>query len=142
MESILSMETGRRCPKLLSGFIGEFPMFQQALALVFAGAKHEVTDSFAGIFAFVEYELHLFGDGHLDVMQAGETESGARGADAFSNFAAQAIKDFGKVAAMAQCLADGPVAAERAGAGEDKIAGAGEAGKSFAAAAAGSRRVE
>ena len=104
---------------------------------VFAGTEHEVFDGFAGIFAFVEDELHLFGDGHFDVVDAGQAEGGARGEDAFSNFAAEGGEDLREFAALAERLADGAVAAERAGAGEHQVASAGEAGEGFAAAAAG-----
>ena len=70
-------------------------------------------------------------------MLAGEAEGGAGGEDAFSDFAAQAQEDFGEFAALAEFLAYGAVAGERAGAGEDEVACAGEAGEGFAAAAAG-----
>ena len=105
--------------------------------LVFAGAEHEGFDGFAGVFAFVEDQLHLLGDGHFDVVLAGEAEGGAGGRDAFGDFAAEAGEDFREFAALAQRLSDGAVAAERAGAGEDQVADAGEAGEGFAAASAG-----
>ena len=70
-------------------------------------------------------------------MQAGEAEGSAGGKNAFGYFAAQALKNFWQVAALAQCLTDSPIAAERAGAGEHQVAYAGEAGESFAAASAG-----
>ena len=69
--------------------------------LVFAGAEHEVLDGFAGVFAFVEDQLHLLGDGHFDAVAAGEAESGAGGEDAFSDFAAEAFEDFRELAALA-----------------------------------------
>jgi hypothetical protein len=46
--------------------------------LVFAGAEHEGADGFAGVFAFVEDELHLSGDGHFDVVFPGHAESSVR----------------------------------------------------------------
>ena len=44
----------------------------ERLLLVFAGAQHEVADGFAGVFAFVEDQFHLLGDGHFDFSLAGE----------------------------------------------------------------------
>ncbi len=107
------------------------------LVLVLPGAEHQVLDGFAGVFAFVEDELHLLGDGHFDVVLAGEAEGGAGGEDAFCDFAAQAFENLGEIAALAERLTDSPVAAERAGAGEDQVAYAGEAGEGFTAAPAG-----
>ena len=54
---------------------------------LFAGAKHEGADSFAGVFSFVEDEFHLLGDGHLNAVLAGEAKSGAGGKYAFSHLA-------------------------------------------------------
>ena len=71
------------------------------LLFVFAGAEHEVLDGFAGVFALVEDELHLLGDGHLDVVAAGESEGGAGGEDAFRHFAAEALENIGEGAALA-----------------------------------------
>ena len=107
------------------------------LVLVLAGAEHEGFDGFAGVFAFVEDELHLLGDGHFDRVTAGEAEGGTGGEDAFSYFAAEAGQHFREVAALAERFPDGAVAGERAGAGEHQVADAGEAGEGFAAAAAG-----
>src|ERR1035438_9564685 len=88
------------------------------LLLVFAGAEHQVFDGFAGVFAFFEDELHLFGDGHFDFALAGEAEGGTGGAYTFSNFAAEAIEDFGETAALAEGLTDSPVSAQGSRAGE------------------------
>ena len=104
---------------------------------VFAGAEHEVLNRFAGVFALVEDELHLLGDGHFDVVAAGESEGGAGGEDAFSDLAAEAFKNLREAVALTERLTDCPVAGERAGAGEDEIADAGKASKRFAAASAG-----
>jgi hypothetical protein len=68
---------------------------------VFSGAEHEVLDGFAGVFALVEDELHLLGDGHFDIVPAGEAKSGAGGKDTFSNFAAERGKDLRELAALA-----------------------------------------
>ena len=68
---------------------------------------------------------------------AGEAESGVRGHHAFSNLAAERGENLRQFAAVAELFPDGPVAAERAGAGEHQIAHAGEAGEGFAARAAG-----
>jgi hypothetical protein len=68
---------------------------------VFAGAEHEVLDGFAGVFAFVEDQFHLLGDGHLDAVLVGEAEGGAGGQHAFSNFTAEGGEDFGEFAALA-----------------------------------------
>jgi hypothetical protein len=65
----------------------------QALCVRVAGAEHEVADGFAGVFAFVEDQLHLLGDGHFDAVLAGEAERGAGGEHAFSHFAAERIQD-------------------------------------------------
>jgi hypothetical protein len=105
--------------------------------LVLAGAEHEVLDGFSWVFALVEDQLHLLGDGHLDAAAAGEAEGGTGGEDAFSDFAAETFQNFRELAALAQRLADGAVAAERAGAGEDQVADTGETGESFTAASAG-----
>ena len=69
--------------------------------LVLAGAEHEGLDGFAGVFAFVEDELHLLGDGHFNRVTAGEAEGGAGGEDAFSDFSAEAFENFREVAALA-----------------------------------------
>ena len=57
--------------------------------------------------------------------------------NAFGNLATERIEDLGKFTALAKRLADGAIAAQRAGAGEHQIAHPGEAGESFAARAAG-----
>ena len=72
--------------------------------LVSAGAEHEGFDGFAGVFAFVEDQFHLLGDGHFDAVLAGQAEGGAGGEDAFGDFAAEAGEDFGEFAALAQFL--------------------------------------
>ena len=84
----------------------------QSLVLLPPRPQHEVFDGFAGVFAFVEDQLHLLGDGHFDPVQAGQAEHGARGEDAFSDLAAQAVEDLREVAALTQRLTDRPVAAE------------------------------
>ncbi len=58
-----------------------------------------------------EDQFHLLGDGHLDVVLAGQAEGGARGEDAFGDFAAEAFENFRQLAALAECLANGAVAA-------------------------------
>jgi hypothetical protein len=79
----------------------------------------------------------LLGDGHFYGVKTGETESGAGGLNAFSNFAAQGCEDFREFAALAESFAYGAVAGEGAGAGEDQVADAGEASEGFAAGSAG-----
>ena len=44
------------------------------LVFFFARSEHEGFDSFSWILAFVEDQLHLLGDGHLDFVLAGEAE--------------------------------------------------------------------
>ena len=102
-----------------------------------AGAEHELADGFAGIFSFIEDQFHLFGDRHFDAMAAGEAERGARGEDTFSDFSTEALKDFRELAALSEGFTDGAVTAEGAGAGENEVADAGEAGESVTLAAAG-----
>ena len=65
----------------------------------------------AGPLPSFEDQFHLLGDGHLDAVLAGEAESGAGGEHAFGDFAAEAFEDLGELAALAQRLADGAVAA-------------------------------
>ena len=96
-----------------------------------------MSDSFAGVFALVEDELHLLRDGHFDVVAAGESEGGAGGEYAFGDFASEALKNFREAVALTECLTDCPVARERAGAGENEVADTGEAGEGFATATAG-----
>ena len=96
--------------------------------LVFAGAEHQFLDRFPGVFAFVEDQLHLLGDGHFDLVTACEAEGGAGGEHAFSDFAAEALQNLRELAAFTQSLPNSAVAAEGAGAGEDQVAGAAEAG--------------
>ena len=103
---------------------------------VLAGAEHEFSDGFAGILAVVEDQFHLLGDGHFDVVLAGEAEGGAGGADTFSDFAAEALEDLRQLAAFSERFSDGAITTERAGAGEHEVSDAGEAGESFALAAA------
>ena len=81
--------------------------------LVFAGPEHQVADGFAGVFAFVEDQLHLLGDGHFDAVLAGEAEGGAGGEHAFGDFAAQALQDL-----QAAC-GPGPVPGRRCGCGSE-----------------------
>ena len=90
-----------------------------------------------GGFVLVEDGGHLLGDGHFDAVARGEAERGGGGADAFGDLAVEAGEDVGELAALAELDADGAVAREAAGAGEDEVADAGEAGQGFAAAAAG-----
>ena len=85
----------------------------------------------------VEDGVHLLGDGHFYAVARGELERGAGGADAFGDLAVHAGEDVGELAAAAELDADGAVAGEGAGAGEDEIAEAGETGESLAVAAAG-----
>ena len=75
-------------------------MPQFRLVFVFAGAKHEILDGFTRVLAVVEDQLHLLRDGHFNVMSSGEAESGAGGEYAFSNFTAQALKDFREAATL------------------------------------------
>ena len=63
-----------------SGFMsGQKPMHRIALfccqrceggflEFVFAGAQHQIADGFARVFAFVQDQLHLLGDGHFDAL--------------------------------------------------------------------------
>ena len=85
-----------------------------------------------------EDQFHLLGDGHFDAVLAGEAESGARGAARLQPLCRRAqARISGSLRPWPSCLADGAVAAERAGAGEHQVADAGEAGEGFAARAAG-----
>src|ERR1035441_1338489 len=60
----------------------------RSLVLVFAGAKHEFFNRFAGVLAFVENHFHLLGDGHLNAVLAGQSESSARSQHSFRRTAA------------------------------------------------------
>ena len=62
--------------------------------------QHEVFDGFAGVFAFVQDQLHLLGDGHFDAVFAGEAESGVRGHHAFGNLAAERGENLMQLAAL------------------------------------------
>ncbi len=104
---------------------------------VAAGAGHQLADGFFGGFVVVEDGVDLLGDGHLDAVAGGEAEGGGGAGYAFGYFAVQALEDVGELAAAAQFDADGAVAGEGAGAGEDKVAEAGEAGEGLAVASAG-----
>ena len=92
------------------------------LALVLAPAwpKHEFADGFARIFPLLEDQFHLLGDGHFDVVFAGEAQCGAGGQHTFSHLSAQALKDLRQLAPLAQRLADSAVAGEGSGAGQHR----------------------
>src|SRR5882757_5806373 len=104
---------------------------------VAAGAGHEFADGFFRALVVVKDGVHLFSDGHFDPVACGEAECGGGAADAFGHFAVEAGDDVGQLAAASELDADGAVAREGAGAGEDEVADAGEAGKGLAAASAG-----
>src|ERR1035437_10657914 len=109
----------------------------RSLVLVFAGAKNEFFSRCVGVLAFVENHFHLLGDGHLNAVLAGQSESSARSQHSFRNFAAQSGKDLRQFAADSEFVAHGAVAAQGTGAGEYQVADAGKSGKRFAAASAG-----
>jgi len=104
-----------------------------SLNLFFAGAQHQLFDGFARIFALIQDQFHLLGDGHFNAVLPGESKCGARGKNTLRNFAAQTVKNLSQLAALAQSLADGAVAGERSGAGKNQIADAGESGEGFTA---------
>ena len=66
-----------------------------------------------------------------------QSESGGSGTDALGDFAFEAGEDLLEPPALAEFHADGAVARQRTGAGEDEIAQAGQSGKSLFSAAAG-----
>ncbi len=113
------------------------PRLLRFFLFVAAGAGHELADGFFGALVVVEDGVHLFGDGHLDAVAGGEAERGGGAADAFGYLAVETGENFGELAAAAEFDADGAVAGERAGAGEDEVADAGETGEGLAAATAG-----
>src|SRR5579875_890060 len=102
-----------------------------------AGAGHQLADGVAWAAVLVQDVGHLLGDGHLYAVACGEAERGGGGEHAFGYLAVEGCEDLGKLAAAAQLDADGEVARHGAGAGEDQVADAGEAGHGLAAAAAG-----
>jgi hypothetical protein len=53
------------------------PGWQILMLFVLARTEHQVSDGFAGIFALVEDQLHLFRNGHFDIVAAGKAESRA-----------------------------------------------------------------
>ena len=83
--------------------------------------------------------LHLLADGHLDADAFREADGGVGGEHAFGDHAVHVGDDLCEFAAFAEFDADGAVAGEAAGAGEDEIAEASEAGHGFSVAAAGKR---
>lgn len=105
--------------------------------LVLAGTKHQVAEGLARVLPFFEDQLHLLGDRHFDAVLTREAECGARGEDAFSDFAAERGEHLRELSSLPQLHADGAVAAEVAGAGEDEVSGAREAGEGFATSSAG-----
>jgi hypothetical protein len=76
----------------------------------------------------VEDGVHLFRDWHLDGVASGETKRSSSAEDAFSNLAVETGDDVGQLAASAEFDSYGAVTRERAGAGKDEIADAGETG--------------
>ena len=89
----------------------------------FTGAEHEILDGFAWVFAFVEDQLHLLGDGHLDLVPAGKAQRGAGGANTFCHFAAEAVEDFWQLAALTECLSNRAVAGQGARTGDGRARG-------------------
>ena len=104
---------------------------------VTTGAGHEFADGLFRAFVVVEDGVHLLGDGHLNFIAGSEAKRGVGAADAFSYLAVETGEDFGKLTAAAEFDADGAIAGERSGAGEDEIADAGETGKCLAPSTAG-----
>src|SRR5205814_4551918 len=66
-----------------------------------------------------------------------QTERGGGAGNPFGYFAIETGDDVGQPASATEFNADGAVAGERAGAGEDEVADTGEAGEGLAAASAG-----
>lgn len=99
------------------------------------GAGEQLAEDFRG-----GYAIHHVGDGaedgHFDVMGGGDCEGDAGGVDAFGDHAG-VVEDGGEGAAFGEFDADAAVAAELAGAGEDEVAEAGEAGDGGGLAAEG-----
>jgi hypothetical protein len=117
---------GRHDDLPYADFLFQVPAGSRAEELfVAARAGHEVADGIAGVFVVVEDGIDLLGDGHLDSVAGGEADGGGSGADAFGDLAVESCEDVGELAATAELDADGAVAGERAGAGEDEIADAG-----------------
>src|SRR6266851_10127641 len=104
---------------------------------VAARAGHEFADGLFGALVVVKDGVHLFGDGHFDGVACGEAEGSGGADDAFGYLAIEAGDDVGQLAAASELDADCAVARERASAGEDEVADAGEAGKGLASASAG-----
>jgi hypothetical protein len=93
---------------------------------VAAWTGHEFADGLLGALVVVEDGVDLLGDGHLDGVACGKAEGGGGATNAFGYLAVEAGDDVGKLAAATEFDADGTVARERAGAGEDEVADAGE----------------
>src|SRR4051812_6166905 len=106
------------------------------LLFVTSGTGHQVAYGVGGSFVTMEDGIHLLGDRHLDAVAGGEPEGGGGGADSLGHLASHAGEDIVELAAAAELDADGAVTRERAGAGEDEVAHAGEAGEGLAAASA------
>lgn len=94
----------------------------------FEGAVHDVFDGLEGAFVFVEDFVDLFGDGHFDAEFLGEVVDALGGFDAFGDDVGFG-EDLLECHALAEFDADGAVAAEAAGAGEDEVAHAGQSGE-------------
>src|ERR1700687_782835 len=91
---------------------------------------HDFTDGVFGGLPLVEYGVDLFGDGHFDLVLAGQSQQRRGRFHAFGDHA-HVREDLRKAAAFAELDADMAVPAERPGASEDKIAQPSETAERF-----------
>src|SRR5690348_4682050 len=117
-------------------FVGRADGRYVGILLVPPGPTHQVLDGFAGVLALVQDGVDLLSDGHFDLIVGGKLQRGGGGENAFGNFAFESGQGFRKAEALAQLDAHPAVARERSGAGQYKVAEAGESGEGFTAASA------
>lgn len=103
-----------------------------ALGLLFAG--HELADRFDRVDAFEEDGVYGAGDGDFDFVFGGQGHHGFGGGDAFDDVG-DAFEVFGELAALAEGLAAGAVAAFGAEATGGEVAHAGDAEEGVGAGA-------
>jgi hypothetical protein len=68
----------------------------------FGAARHQVADCFFGRFAFTKNRMHLFRDGHFNLVSAGQTHRGVSRENTFRDGAMHIGKNFRKLAIAAQ----------------------------------------
>src|ERR1700731_2702308 len=86
-----------------------------------AGAGHQFINCFARGFAFMQDEVHLLSDGHLDAASPRQPDRRRGRKDSFGDHAMHSGQNLGQLSSVAKLDAHASIAGEAAGAGQHQV---------------------